>query len=302
MRMSMSLETPLQNTWGWKVAVDLFGAGMGAGAYALGMVALVTPGLASRGVALMAMWLGLAAVVLAAVFLLWDLERPERFLRVIFKVKRSWLARGAWIVGIFCVLAFLTLLLGTPMALGVLSLVAALAVTMYTGLLIGTMLARPLWNTPVLPVLFVAYSLSTGLALLVVGGAVLATGNAALGKDVAAAAAAFRPTQMWLLVVELALLYFYLSIAYGRSREAVQMLVRDRLARGFWIGVVTVGLLLPLLLQYVAAGAGAAALSYDVTAHVGVLIGGFLLRRLILAAGIRSVVQLSGPFIIRPEV
>lgn len=292
----------MQSTWGWKIAAYLFGAGMGAGAYAFGALGALNQTLAGRDLSIATMWLGAIVVVGSALFLLWDLDRPERFIKVLFKVKRSWLARGAWILIIFGAIALVTLLAGAPPALAALSFVAALCVAVYTGLLIGTMLARPLWNSPVLPVLFLVSALSTGLALMVLGGLIFFGSNAALAKDLTRVASSLRTTHMWLLVAEALILYFYLNIAYGRSREPVLMLVKDRLSSGFWGGVVLIGLVLPFILEYLAGGAGANALGLELAAHVGVLIGGYMLRRLILAAGTRSVVQLGGPFIIRPEV
>jgi formate-dependent nitrite reductase membrane component NrfD len=246
-------------------------------------------------------------VVLSILFLVWDLERPAGFLRVLRRTRRSWLSRGAWILLVFGALAGTNVLLGAPAVLTAVSLAAAVAVAAYTGVLIGTIMARPIWNTPILPVLFLASALSTGIALvgvcetLVPASAAHSRDLATLSRDLAALGASLRTGHLLLLAGELLLLYFYLSIVASRTPDGVALLLRGPLAGPFWVGVVLVGLVLPLGLEALVAPVGHAPLAGTLGA-LAVLAGGFCLRWVILAAGVRARVYLGVPFVIRPDV
>ncbi len=299
--MAAAKPLSLQTVWGWKIATYLFLAGAGAGAYLVGSAALLWPGLASPPAATLFMEVGAAAVAVSVLFLIGDLGRPRYFLRALLRPGRSWLARGSWILIAFCALAAATLLARTPQGLTAVSLALAVAVATYTGLLLGTMLARPLWNTPALPVLFLVSALSTGMALCLLFGMAFGMAPGVLGAAVASTGAVLRAPHIGLLALEMLVLYFYLSIAHGRSRDSVELLVRGRLALGFWGGVVGIGLVLPLALL-AAEGGGESLIALEIVAECAVLVGGYLLRRLILAAGIRNPVHLGVPFVIRREV
>ena len=253
------------------------------------------------------MQVGAAMVALSVLFLIWDLGRPRYFLRAIRRPARSWLSRGSWILISFVVLAVVTVASGTPRLLAALSLAAALAVAAYTGLLMGTMLSRPLWNSPVLPVLYMISALSTGIAVSVVAGVVFGSGHFAASGIGMQTSQALRAVHIGILIAEIVVLYFYLQVAYGRTRTSVDLLVRGAVAGPFWLGVVGVGLVLPLALlsAEVDIRSASALAMMDLLAEVAVLIGGFLLRRVILAAGVRSPVYLGSgtvPFVIRQTV
>lgn len=300
-----STGAPVQKVWGWKIAAYLFGAGMGAGAYVVSTLGLLF-GTIPDEAGIFGMTLGVIAVLLAVPFLIWDLERPHMFWRVLVKVKKSWVSRGAWILMIFGAWAVLTLALGVWF--GVLGVVGwsimawvgvagGICVAAYTGLLIGTLLARPLWNTSVLPALFMVSALSTGIAATVFAGYVFAGG---LGGDIAAYAHWTGPLHLALLVFEGFLIYFHLNICYGRVKSGVLNLIKGTLARPFWLLVVGAGVVLPILLEV--AAMGGAGMAAELLAHAGVLIGGFTLRRVVLAAGTRAEIEnLGTTFAIRPE-
>lgn len=298
--VSLGASARVQRVWGWKIAAYLFVAGAGAGAHAVGAAAALDPRLGSRAAGLFAMNVGAALVVLSILFLVWDLERPAGFLRVLRRTRRSWLSRGAWILLVFGALAGTNVLLGAPAVLTAVSLAAAVAVATYTGVLIGTIMARPIWNTPILPVLFLASALSTGIALVGVCERLVPAG-AALGRDLSTLGASLRTGHLLLLAGELLLLYFYLSIVASRTPDGVALLLRGPLAGPFWCGVVLVGLVLPLGLEALVAPVGHAPLAGTLAA-LAVLAGGFCLRWVILAAGVRARVYLGVPFVIRPEV
>lgn len=297
----------VQKVWGWKIAAYLFLAGAGAGSYAVGSAAVLWSGVATRSARILFMQVGAAVVVLSVLFLVWDLGRPIYFLRAIRRPLRSWLSRGSWILIGFVALAAATLLSGAPAPLTAISLISALAVAAYTGLLMGTMLARPLWNSPALPVLYVISAVSTGIGLAVLAGIALGSGHAAATGMGMQTGQALRAIHIAILVSELVVLYLYLQIASARARASVDLLLRGPVAVAFWAGVIGVGLVVPLALisAETATPSTAARAALEISAECGVLIGGYLLRRVILAAGVRSPVYLgagSVPFVIRQKV
>lgn len=119
-------------------------------------------------------WLPLARVALvvavscgvaAPVALLADLHQPNRFWHFYaYPQTGSWMSWGAWFIPAYVGLLLLTgwAALRRANALPLLAaatLVAAVAVAAYTGAEVAIVKARPLWNTPLLPVQFLATAL-----------------------------------------------------------------------------------------------------------------------------------------------
>lgn len=299
----MSISRTNQTTWGWKIAAYLFGAGMGAGTFAFSGYLRLVPRLTENGIAERGMWLGTVVTALSVGFLILDLGKPMRFLRVLMNVAHSWLSRGAVILLTFCVFAVITILTGSPTVLVWISTAFSIAVATYTGILLGTMLSRPLWNNSLLPMIFLTSALSTGIALLDIGGAATAIGNSSLVSAFQTTVANLRWIHALLLVIEIIMLYFYLNLSYGRSKVATSMLTRGNLKYGFWLGIVGAGIVVPLILIAVSGTTGGSALSSLLfVGDLGVLFGGFLLRRVILYVGTRGMVELGVRFTIRPEI
>ena len=292
-----------QEMWGWKIAAYLFGAGMGAGVYAASCTEKLVSSLAGSTIAEQGMWLGAFIAVVSPSFLIWELGKPKRFLYVFRRPQRSWLSRGAIILVTFGVFAAVTLLLGAPKPLVEASLLVALMVATYTGILLGTMLARPVWNNSVLPGIFLVSGLSTGIALLDLWRLLLAplTGNSVI---VTRATDKLLPTHVALLLIELVLVYFLLYIAHSRAPKTVDMIVKGTLATGFWSVVIGIGLVIPMALLAIASStSGALDSVLTEISDAGVILGGYWLRRVVLYAGVRGSVQMGlVPFVNRPGI
>ena len=161
-----------QKEWGWQIATYFFLGGCGAGAYAVGVISYffgfeLIPKI---GVAL-----GFPLVFIGSLLLLLDLGNKLGAYRVIANPFTSWNSRGAYIISIFMLLGAIHIvtwiwpfqLLGmcptTWYIIGIVNLIFALLTMTYTGLLLGAAKSIPMWNTPVLPVLFLVSALSTGI-------------------------------------------------------------------------------------------------------------------------------------------
>ena len=292
-----------QTIWGWKIAAYLFGAGMGAGAFAFSGYLQLVPKFTESGVAVRGMWLGVVVTALSPAFLVWDLGKPMRFLRVLMNVAHSWLSRGAVILMTFCLVALITIVTGFPTALVWISIALALAVATYTGILLGSMLSRPLWNNSLLPMIFLTSALSTGIALLDVGGLATSATNSSMTSAFQATIANLRWAHAALLVVEIVMLYFFVNLSRSRSSTSADMLTKGNLKYGFWIGILGAGVVGPLALIAISSPTSGAASNYLLlVGDLGVLFGGFMLRRVILYVGTRGVVELGVRFTIRPEI
>ena len=149
----------------------------------------------------------------------------------------------------------------------------------YTGVLIAVVNGIPFWNTPVMPVLFMASAMSTGLAVAMIGAAIIdistirTLSNFALGHVI-------------FLSVEAGVLMLFIFMSLTRSVEAAasaNILLSGFLSPYFWALVVTVGLLVPFVLSIVEYYEYGEMSKYLVVgADLCVLIGGMSLRALII--------------------
>lgn len=211
----------------------------------------------------------LLAIYPASLALAWsttptgERERATRWLASRLPIARlaMWLAPlGAWLDG-------------RRAAVGWMNVLAGAGLGVYTGLLLGTMASRPLWNSAILGPLFLASGLSTGAAYMLL----------------------FRLTQderrglsridMGLILVELALIGVWLIgllTAGAAQRQAAGAVLGGPWTTAFWSLVVGMGLVVPLAAEWMEERAGHAP---GRLAAVLVLVGGFTLRWILVYAG-----------------
>ncbi|GAB4262478.1 MAG: polysulfide reductase NrfD [Thermoleophilia bacterium] len=299
----------VQRQWGWPIAVYLFLAGMGAGAFVIGVAAwgseagraltgaVEVAGVRVAATGLLLMW-GPVAAAVGALFLIVDLGRKARFFRAGRNVATSWMARGFFILSAFLVVGALVLAIAALVptwperhpalwrALLAAGTAAALGTAVYTGVLLRSMKYVPVWGGPLLPVLFLASALSTGSMAVVLAAlpyGLLAGGDGGVPEIVHLLTAWERV----FILVEGGVLGAHLLLAARREAEgraAVHMLVRGKLRLLFWLGIVGLGLVFPSILEALYESLpGAPAL---LAAAGGILlVGGFLLRLGVLASG-----------------
>lgn len=288
--------------WGLSIVLYLFLAGAGAGAFivcALAALRQPEPSAFQR----VGRIVSLAAVVVGLVLLMVDAQagfsHPLRFALLLgnFNSVMTW---GVVFLGLFAAADAATVVLAclqkaVPKWLDVCGMMLALCVAVYTGILLGVVDTFPLWNLAVLPVLFLVSAISTGIAtaLLVAQ---------ATGYDVALLKAV-RGVHPWLPLVELALVAALLVVttAAGPAGSAtVASLASGSYAMAFWLGLVVIGLAVPFLLglatqrgaRLSTAGSSGregtitAASASVVVAELCVLVGGFMLRYLIVVAAL----------------
>jgi formate-dependent nitrite reductase membrane component NrfD len=306
------MDTVPQAVWRWKIAAYLFLAGTGAGAVIVGVVGDF------MGYAIpakIAIAFGIPAVAVSTLFLIMDLGHPAKFFRAMLHPGTSWISRGFFIVSALIVSGGLTVILwvwpfgsvlavnqGLRTALEVIALVLAVATCIYTGILIGIVVSRPFWNNPLLPILFLISAVSTGIGAVFFITPIVSSVLGIASPKTAEFVTRLESADMILIIVEAMAIYLYLTLVFDRAPEAASLLLTGKLSRLFWGGFLVVGLAVPMVIEYFASmmHEGVSQSLLTLVAGVLVLIGGFLMRLLILAAGIRSPLILRTPFRVRP--
>ncbi len=228
-------------------------------------------------------WL-IIAVIKGGAHLIY-LGKPLRFWRIVFRPNSSWLARGIIFVLAFVAFAAVQLALtfwlpgtATEIVFKVLAGISALAVTVYTGFVLNTVKAVPFWNSTLLPLLFVLCGILGGFGLSVVIG--LNGGDV----DITAAETGSR----WLLIINALLIIVYLWAAANREttgKKSVMEQMRGNLAPVFWIGIVVLGIIIPLAIAFSSYFVGEVSSALLVTGVACEVIGGLALRYCVLKAG-----------------
>jgi len=301
-----------QIRWGLPIAVYLFLGGMAAAAYYIGVIADLTGRDRYRNVARLGSYAVFAPICIGLVMLLFDLGQPSRFWHLIFQTGPinsglilrfgSAMSLGAWLLTAFvviCGLLYPAMWLAEEKAgknlplisglagrekmrrnVGIIGLPLALLVAVYTGVLLAAT-SEPVWaNTPLLPMLFVISATSTGIAAII-----FLMGMS--GTDDPHVIGRLEKGDSLLIKMELALVIL-LFIALMFSPEAAGLIKNVMIgsyAVFFWLGVIGVGLLLPLSIQrYSRQRHSQVTTGLALMSSVLVLCGGFFLRYVILLA------------------
>jgi len=229
--------------WGWQVPAYLWLKSIGSAPLALPALAAALGKLPFDRVRDVVLSL-VALVFIAAtlVMLVWDLERKERFLRVMLRPQsRSWLARGAFILMGYsglCGLLLLAALAGLAKLCAILvwpAILAGFMAAAYTAFLFGQCKGRDLWQSPLLPLHLVVQAMLSGAA-------VLAFLPATRGVAVAGLAVSLA---LHLLIV---LAEFSMPHSTGNARYAARLITHGPYRRVFWWGAIVAGGLVPALL------------------------------------------------------
>jgi len=170
-----------------------------------------------------------------------------------------------------------------------------IAVGIYTGVMLGAMPSRPLWNSPVLAALFLVSAISTGVATIMLLKAIFEGSH---NGDTQANQSNYLLSASDLLLIGLELVAVFLFMMFakltiGAPAEALKILFPGgQMANLFWIGFIVVGLLLPVVIEmkYVLPTLlnhrpYAIPMGMEILAASLVLIGGFVLRYVIVVAG-----------------
>jgi|CXWL01.1.fsa_nt_gi formate-dependent nitrite reductase membrane component NrfD len=159
-------------SWHSSYAAYFFVIGILAGLSFLSYGSWLTPAL--RPLREKAAYISLALLAVGGVLLIADLSQPLRFLNTLnplymhFSSPLAWGALNILAFGVCSVLYILALRKGDEQRgklLAVITAALALGLPIYTGYDLSVHQSRPVWNTPVMPVLFVALAIASGSAV-----------------------------------------------------------------------------------------------------------------------------------------
>jgi len=294
---------PTMHVWGWEIPLYLFLGGVVAGIMILSGIRFLRGGDEKPSFALSLMpWVAPIAISVGMFFLWLDLEHPFNAWRFYLTFKlTSPMSWGAWILlGVYPVSVLLAWV-GTPenlkapvrervsrfavllrvekwaevntALLAKLNILMGASLGIYTGVLLGTMASRPLWNSALLGPLFLVSGLSTGAAFMLLFGLSDEERKSLSRADMA------------LIGIELALLALWMmGLATGgsSSQGALAVIFGGPYTAAFWTLVVALGLLAPLVGEWLEHKHGAVP---GKGTAILVLLGGFALRWILVFAG-----------------
>jgi len=244
--------------WGWQVPAYIWTKAVATGTVACSILSRHVADQLTSTEQAVSWLLSLVFLALTAGLLVWDLDRPERFLYVLFRPNwRSWLVRGAYILsglaGMVTLLLFSLWLGWWPLVrfLEIPALVLSILGAVYTAFLFGQAAGRDLWQSPLSPIRMLNQAFLAGSATLVI-----------ITPDSFVALAPLIATS---LALNLLILVFEIISPHSSqdSAQAVRLMSTGRYGIYFWFGLAA-GSVVPLILCLVgltpAVGVFAAAL------------------------------------------
>jgi formate-dependent nitrite reductase membrane component NrfD len=293
------LVDPALQIWGWEIPVYLFLGGLVAGMMIIsGFFLFRERWRETESTSTVLPFLSMVLLSLGMFTLFLDLEYKVHVWRMYatFQVSSpmSW---GAWILLFVYPALFLNMLVRQPRwisvrvplferwsmalhrhpvgmkAVGVGNMLLGGLLGIYTGVLLSSFGARPLWNSPVLGLLFLVSGLSAAAAFVH-----LFARSVWERELLAKSDNAFLTVELFLL----GLFLIGLVSSSGAHQSAAQLILSGPYAPVFWVVVVGMGIVIPLGLQSLAV---AHRVVHSSVPPLLVILGGLVLRFVIVAAG-----------------
>jgi len=236
--------------WGWEVAAYVWTKAIAAGAFlvpVLGGFFMEVPFQLKQ----IGAWIALLFLAITGVLLIKDLGRPDRFLYVLLRPQwRSWLTRGAYIItgyGGLLTAWIVANYFGRDELLRYIEpigIVFALLAAVYTAFLFAQAKGRDFWQSPMLGLHMILHSIMAGLAVFLIVGV--------FRELYAGLVLVLFFFTTGLLVIHLTTLAIELATTHPTddAHEVVKMIVRGRFSYQFWLGMILIGNLVPLLLLW----------------------------------------------------
>jgi formate-dependent nitrite reductase membrane component NrfD len=303
---------PHLHIWNWTIAAYLFLGGLTAGVMVMSAIANIrkskTLG-ADQACCVKGPLLAPFILALGMFFIMLDLERKfNSFWFYLSFNPMSPMSWGGWIVLVIFPLSFLYGLSVVPpelkhwlkfgflkrlsnrlnpymVRLAKINFGLGILLAIYTGVLLSAYLARPLWNSALLPILFLLSGLSTGTALLII---------IARRLEVKLL---FTKIDIWLIVGEIIVLILFFFNHYSSTEphsEAIRIFFSLQSQYfGYFVAIVSISILFPMAIVIELLGKQedhteelSPSASFRMTlSAVLVLLGGLIIRLALVYAG-----------------
>jgi formate-dependent nitrite reductase membrane component NrfD len=321
------MEGMIQIHWNWIVAIDLFAAGLSAGAFIISATAYFIGRERYETITRIGAYIAPFPVLVGIIALIYDLERPYLFWKLFLTFQpNSVMSLGSWLLLFFSIFSVAHLYLWLPEKYDYLKVVSAIksnrfltlfrgdnltkirglvagfgipisiGVGIYTGVLLGALTARPFWNNPMLPMLFLISAMMTGSASICFVGCFIRGFRGMSREAINTNKFMIHSIDFTLMVFSMIAVFLFVLGLYVSPRSsvaAVHLIMGGEFTLLFWSLVVGVGILLPLALEV-----------YELIPHyiwqvelrehnpwisgvitTSVLIGGFAMRYIMIYAG-----------------
>jgi formate-dependent nitrite reductase membrane component NrfD len=321
------MEGTIQEIWNWIVAVDLFAAGLSAGAFIISATAYFLGRERYENITKIGAYIAPFPVIVGIIALIYDLERPHLFWKLFLTFQpNSVMSLGSWLLFFFSLFSVAHLYLWLPEKYDYLKMIPmiksnqflgrfrgdnltkvrglvagfgipiSIGVGIYTGVLLGALNARPFWNNPMLPMLFLISAMMTGSAAICFVGCFIKGFRGMTRENVNTNKFMIHSIDFTLMVFSMIAVFLFILGLYVSPRSsvaAVHLIMGGEFTLLFWILVVGVGILLPLAFEV-----------YELIPHyivqtelrehnpwisgiitTSVLIGGFAMRYIVIYAG-----------------
>lgn len=262
--------------WGWEVPAYIWTKAIASGT---GLLTFMLPvaGMADERLEWHGVIVSFVFLCLTGLLLVYDLDRPDRFLNVLFRPQwKSWLVKGAYTLTAFgglltfWVVAKLFAWHSISWAIGLLAIPFAFLGSVYTAFLFGQAKGRDAWQSPMLPAHMFLHSIVAGSAALLftatLAGCLDERSEASLGA-----------TLLWTIAA-----YALLSLSELFMRHTTQdatlaskIITRGKYKTVYWIGVILVGSVFPIVLLALVQGEAIPALA-SLCALVGVAVSNYV--------------------------
>lgn len=304
--------------WDWIIAIYLFLAGMSAGSALIAIYLkrkVIEGDPAQNGIMKAMAWLAPFGIIVGLLILVFHLTKPLEFWKImIYYNPSSVMSMGVILFQVYMAVLFVwigmifrkpimdvlgskfdfveTILLklekienGLELFLGFLAIVLAA----YTGFLLSALKTYPMLNNPVLPILFLFSSLSSGAAASLLFG-ILVFKEDSHSPSVKWVHSFERPVVLFELFV---IVTFFTGLIFsgGQNEVAAWSAIGGGFwSSWFWYGVIGIGMLLPLALNYFSPGEVKLNHGFILVVTTLSLIGVLMLRTFVLYAGQMTVV------------
>ena len=243
--------------WHWPVPAYLVTKGIAAGLFLILAILGPIAGIAIEGADMLALSSSsLGFLLVTTALLVYDLERPERFLRIVLQPQwKSWLVRGAYLLIGFSGLVTLWWAGELVEFMGwyeipavdwrfwvmVPSIPFAIGTAIYTAFLFGQAEGRDLWQSPLLPIHMLVQSVMGGSAFMLIM-------NSIVGFH-GSLASLIQITFLVSVIADLAIIVlgeFGMPHASEAAARAAHIITKSRFKWLYWGGVIVVGHVLPI--------------------------------------------------------
>ena len=236
--------------WGWEVTAYVTTKAIAAGAFLIPFIAMLLGYEISNTTKLWSAGISLVFLSLTGLFLVMDLDRPDRFLNVLLRPQwKSWLVKGGYIITIFGLLAtvwvvmtyfdlFKNFEIGETILLWITAFFAVM-LAIYTAFLFAQAKGRDFWQSPSLALHMLVHSVMAGAAIFALVLLIIGNENwmSILGMTMIIALS----VNLFTMITELTMTH-----PSTAAHTVVVMITKGRYKNLFWVGVVILGNILPL--------------------------------------------------------